>query len=58
MIDPGVVLEKLVVGFANPDAPQSLTSAPTGSVIPSSYLGPPESYRRIDPAAAAGRGAP
>jgi Gylcosyl hydrolase family 115 C-terminal domain len=50
MIDPGVVLEKLVVAFANPDAPVfPLTPPPSGPAIPPSYLGPPESYHRITP---------
>jgi hypothetical protein len=48
MIDPGVVLEKVVVGFANPDAlafpPRA---APTEPTVPASYLGPPESYYRV-----------
>jgi hypothetical protein len=47
MIDPGVVLEKLVLGFANPDAPVlPFTSAPRGPQVPASYLGPPESFHR------------
>ena len=47
MIDPGVVLEKLVVGFANPDAPAFPRRAvPTEPMVPASYLGPPESYYR------------
>lgn len=48
MIDPGVVLEKLVVGFANPDAPViPFTPASSGPAVPASYLGPPESYYRM-----------
>ncbi len=45
MVDPGVVLEKLVVGFADPSAPR-FPGAPAAnrSFIPDSYLGPPESY--------------
>ncbi|MGH8294210.1 MAG: glycosyl hydrolase 115 family protein [Steroidobacteraceae bacterium] len=51
MIDPGVVLEKLVLRFANPDArhlPRSAGAAgpTTGPTVPQSYLGPPESYHR------------
>ena len=56
MIDPGVVLERLVVGFADPDA-QRLpgTPPPARPTVPASYLGPPESYYRMpsrSPAAA------
>jgi len=48
MIDPGVVLDKLVVGFANPDAEQVPgTAALTQPLVPESYLGPPESYHRM-----------
>jgi hypothetical protein len=48
MIDPGVVLEKLVVGFADPDAPHLPgTAAPMDPAVPASYLGPPESYYRV-----------
>jgi hypothetical protein len=48
MIDPGIVLEKLVVGFADPDAPHFPgTTAPTQPTVPASYLGPPESYYRM-----------
>jgi hypothetical protein len=51
MIDPGVVLEKLVVAFANPDKPHfpgaPAPAEPAGPTIPASYLGPPESYHRI-----------
>ncbi len=45
MIDPGVVLEKLVVAFPNPNAPH-FPGMPKSNVpmAPSSYLGPPESY--------------
>jgi hypothetical protein len=52
MIDPGVVLEKLVVGFANPDAPAFPgKGAPLEPTVPASYLGPPESYHRMPVAA-------
>lgn len=48
MVDPAVVLEKLIVAFADPDAPVlPFTPAPSGPVIPASYLGPPESYYRV-----------
>jgi hypothetical protein len=48
MIDPGVVLEKLVIAFANPDAPRFPgVAAPAEPDAPASYLGPPESYYRI-----------
>jgi hypothetical protein len=48
MVDPGVVLEKLVVGFADPATPRlpGMTGA-NHSLIPESYLGPPESYHRL-----------
>ena len=47
MIDPGVVLEKLVVGFTNPEAPV-FPGRPASAepAVPASYLGPPESYYR------------
>lgn len=45
MVDAGVVLEKLVLGFANPDAtPLPGMTAPAEPAAPPSYLGPPESY--------------
>jgi hypothetical protein len=47
MIDPGVVLEKLVVGFADPTARFSGISNTNQNLIPDSYLGPPESYRQV-----------
>lgn len=48
MIDPGVVLEKLIVGFADPEAPHPPGStAPAEPTVPASYLGPPESYYRM-----------
>jgi hypothetical protein len=47
MIDPGVVLEKLVVGFANPTARYPGSAGANQHMIPDSYLGPPESYHRI-----------
>ena len=55
MIDPGVVLEKLVVAFANPDAPvlPGMTAS-TEPTVPASYLGPPESYHRTPVTAAGG----
>jgi len=45
MVDPGVVLEKLIIAFPNPDAPH-FPGAPKNKIpmAPSSYLGPPESY--------------
>lgn len=46
MVDPGVVLEKIVIGFPGPAPSPGLRRQP---VIPSSYLGPPESYYRISP---------
>lgn len=56
MIDPGVVLEKLVLGFANPDAPHSRgTLTPRETAVPASYLGPPESYYRTIPPASRAR---
>jgi hypothetical protein len=47
MVDPGIVLEKLVVAFSDPSArfpgmPQSALPA-----APTSYLGPPDSYYRL-----------
>jgi Glycosyl hydrolase family 115/Gylcosyl hydrolase family 115 C-terminal domain len=47
MVDPGVVLEKLVVGFADPTARFPGFAGGNRSPIPDSYLGPPESYHRI-----------
>ena len=48
MIDPGVVLEKLIVAFPNPHAPHFPgMHAPKIPRAPSSYLGPPESYFRM-----------
>jgi hypothetical protein len=51
MIDPAVVLEKLVVAFADPDAPRlpgaAAPAEPSEPTAPASYLGPPESYYRI-----------
>ena len=56
MIDPGVVLEKLVLGFANPDAPHPRgTLTPGEPAVPASYLGPPESYHRTIPPASRAR---
>ncbi len=47
MIDPGVVLEKLIVAFPNPHARHFPDMhAPKIPRAPSSYLGPPESYFR------------
>jgi hypothetical protein len=54
MIDPGVVLEKLIVGFADPDAPHLPgATAANEPTVPASYLGPPESYYRMPPSASA-----
>jgi hypothetical protein len=48
MVDTGVVLEKLVLGFENPEAPHfPRRPAPTVPTIPGSDLGPPESYYRV-----------
>lgn len=48
MVDPGVVLEKLVVGFADPAARfPGFASGADRPMIPKSYLGPPESYFRM-----------
>jgi hypothetical protein len=44
MVDPGVVLEKLVVAFPNPAAPIPGAAGPSQPSAPPSYLGPPESY--------------
>jgi hypothetical protein len=55
MIDPGVVLEKLVVGFADPHAPRFPgTPPPAEPTVPASYLGPPESYYRMPSSEARG----
>ena len=53
MIDPGVVLEKLVVAFRDPDLfyPRHFKNEETAA--PPSYLGPPESYHRIAASASA-----
>ena len=59
MIDPGVVVEKLVVGFADPDAPHLPGKpAPAEPTVPASYLGPPESYYRTPCRSNAAAGAP
>jgi hypothetical protein len=44
MVDPGIVPEKLVVAFRDPDAihPRQFESAEPAA--PPGYLGPPESY--------------
>lgn len=48
MIDPGLVLEKLIVAFPNPREPHFPgVHAPKIPRAPSSYLGPPESYHRL-----------
>ena len=47
MVDPDVVLEKLVVGFADPTARFPGAAGARQPMIPASYLGPPESYYRI-----------
>ena len=47
MVDPGVVLEKLVIAFANPAARLPGVPTPAEPAAPASYLGPPESYHRI-----------
>ena len=53
MIDPGVVLEKLVVAFPDPQEPRVPgMPAPKVPRAPSSYLGPPESYFRMPSSAA------
>lgn len=50
MIDPGVVIEKLIVAFPNPHALRFPgMKPPKVPTAPSSYLGPPESYFRIPP---------
>ena len=46
MVDPGVVLEKLIVGFADPAAMRFPGGGANRSLIPESYPGPPESYFR------------
>ncbi len=47
MVDPGIVLEKLVIGFPDPEARSFRFGGPPPPVIPASYLGPPESYHRM-----------
>ncbi|MGA8111886.1 MAG: glycosyl hydrolase 115 family protein, partial [Acidobacteriaceae bacterium] len=47
MVDPGIVLEKLVIGFPDPDARSLRFGGPPPPVIPPSYLGPPESYHPL-----------
>ena len=55
MVDPGVVLEKLVVGFADPAARfPGFASGADRPMIPKSYLGPPESYFRMPQSAERG----
>jgi hypothetical protein len=47
MVDTGVVVEKIVVGFAVPAPRFRAFAAARQPVIPASYLGPPESYRHL-----------
>jgi len=47
MVDPGIVLEKLIVGFVDPAARFPGSGGANQHLIPESYLGPPESYHRI-----------
>ncbi|HEX4006537.1 MAG TPA: glycosyl hydrolase 115 family protein [Acidobacteriaceae bacterium] len=47
MVDPGIVLEKLIVAFSNPAA--RFPGTPALPAAPPSYLGPPESYVRLTP---------
>lgn len=48
MVDPGVVVEKLVVAFPNPHVPHRPGAhGPSVPHVPSSALGPPESYFRL-----------
>ncbi len=47
MVDPGVVLERLVVGFADPTSGYPGFSGTSQPLTPDSYLGPPESYHRL-----------
>jgi len=47
MVDPGVVLEKIVVGFVSPTLSFRVSPGVRQSAIPASYLGPPESYHRL-----------
>ena len=47
MVDPGVVLEKIVVGLATPALPFRVSPGARQPVIPSSYLGPSESYHHL-----------
>lgn len=51
MVDPGAVVEKLVVAFANPEAAREPGTA-SEPAAPASYLAPPESYyRNLSPGA-------
>ena len=47
MVDPGVVLEKIVVGFAAPQLRFPQLPDDRQPAIPGSYLGPPESYSHL-----------
>jgi hypothetical protein len=47
MVDPGVVLEKIVVGFAVVSPRFGGLSGDPQPAIPASYLGPPESYHHL-----------
>ena len=47
MVDPGVVIEKIVIGFPDPDARRFRFGGPPPPIIPASYLGPPESYHQF-----------
>ena len=44
IVDPGVVLEKIVVGFSAPSLYSRELPGARPRVIPGSYLGPRESY--------------
>jgi hypothetical protein len=47
MVDPGLVLEKIVVGFAAPSLRLRGVADGPQPVIPASYLGPSESYHHL-----------
>jgi hypothetical protein len=49
MVDPGVVLEKLLIAFPNPAIRIPGITGASQPSAPASYLGPPESYFQLAP---------